>query len=402
MQNILFVDHDYLVLTELRTTLEPERTRWNMEFALDGEAAIELCRARAFDLVLADLWMPGMDGVTLLGFISDMQPAAARLLISHHSQAAAERAARAASVAYCVVPKPCKATELVPSIERILTLQDLFCTPALRATVGRIGGLPSLSTTYTALNAAVRDPEASIFRVARIIEQDIAMAAKVLQLVNSGFLGLQQKMNNLQTAVSYIGLETIKNLALATETFTLFKPDPSIPKSFLDNLQRSANRAATVAAALPIGIRDRDSAVVAALLHDVGELVLANSMPDHFTAAQARATKHKCPLFEAEEDLLGISHAELGAYLLGLWGIDHTIVEAVAHHHRPTRIPHSGLDTSAAVYLSTLLVAELDAHPTDLKGDQLRESDRQTLESLNLLTQFPAFREHAVHALNPR
>ncbi len=402
MRNILFVDHDSGVLADLSRALESERSRWNMEFVLDGEAAIEHCRARAFDLVLADLWMPGMDGVTLLGFISDMQPAAARLLISHHSQAAAERSARAASVAYCVLPKPCKPADLVPSIERILTLQDLFCIPALRATVGRIGGLPSLSTTYTALNAAVRDPDASIHRVARIIEQDVAMAAKVLQLVNSGFLGLQQKMNNLQTAVSYIGLEVIKNLALATETFTLFKPDPSIPKSFLDNLQRRANRAATIAAALPIASRDRDSAVVAALLHDVGELVLANSMPQEFTAAMSLAAERKCPIFEAEEDLLGITHAELGAYLLGLWGIDHAIVEAVAHHHRPTRIPHSGLDTSTAVYLATLLVAELDVHPTDLKGDLLTDADRETLESLNLLAQYPAFREQAVQALNPR
>jgi HD-like signal output (HDOD) protein len=75
------------------------------------------------------------------------------------------------------------------------------------------------------------------------------------------------------------------------------------------------------------------------------------------------AAERGCKLFEAEEELLGTSHAEIGAYLLGLWGLPNIAVEAIAHHHRPDRISHSGFDCTVAVYMADLLEEELEAHP---------------------------------------
>lgn len=107
----------------------------------------------------------------------------------------------------------------------------------------------------------------------------------------------------------------------------------------------------------------------------------------------------KCRQFEAEVELLGISHAEIGAYLLGLWGLNSVVVESIAHHHCPARIAHSELDVSAAVYLADLLVHELDAHPNDFQLEQLEEYDRASLSSLGLLEQFPVLREQARQCL---
>src|ERR1019366_4362047 len=114
---------------------------------------------------------------------------------------------------------PCNAAELQATIERVCTLQDILSTPEIRRVVGAVGELPSLSSTYTSLTQAVRNPNTSMTQVSDIIEQDVAMAAKVLQLVNSAFYGLAQNVTSLQSAVSYLGMETIKNLALASETF---------------------------------------------------------------------------------------------------------------------------------------------------------------------------------------
>ena len=261
------------------------------------------------------------------------------------------------------------------------------------AGVGAIGQLPSLSITYTSLTQAVRDPGASVDKVAEIIEQDVGMSAKVLQLVNSAFFGLAQRVTTLQGAVEYLGMETIKNLALASEAFRVFMPHQRIPLSECEAIQRHAHRAAAIAAALPLEPKNRDATVVAALLHDVGSLVLAGTMPDAFCDARTLAAERGCKVFEAEEELLGTSHAEIGAYLLGLWGLPNLAVEAIAHHHRPSRIPHSGFDCTVAVYLADLLDEELEAHPLDTTGAEIGKHDRENLETLGILPRYAEFRK---------
>jgi HD-like signal output (HDOD) protein len=191
-------------------------------------------------------------------------------------------------------------------------------------------------------------------------------------------------------------METIKNLALASEAFRVFMPHPRIPLSECEAIQRHAHRAAAIAAVLPLEQQNRDATVVAALLHDVGSLVLAGTMPDAFCDARTLAAERGCKVFEAEEELLGTSHAEIGAYLLGLWGLPNLAVEAIAHHHRPSRIPHSGFDCTVAVYLADLLDEELEAHPLDTTRVDIGKIDRENLETLGLQSQYSEFRERAM------
>ncbi|MDR3752957.1 MAG: response regulator [Terracidiphilus sp.] len=396
MKRILFVDDESRVLDGLRRMLYAERKRWEIEFALGGEAALQACEVEAFDVVVSDMRMPGMDGATLLGHIRDRYPSSARVILSGYAEPTLST--RAVSVAHRFLAKPCNASELQSIIDRLCALQDLLCAPELRRIVGTIGQLPSLSNTYTSLTQAVRDPDASVDKVADIIEQDVAMAAKVLQLVNSAFFGLARRVTTLQTAVGYLGMETIKNLALASEAFRVFVPHPRVPLSAFEAVQLHAHRSAAIVAVLPMEPAIRDATVVAALLHDVGNLVLGSALPDVFCNARTMAAERGCEVFEAEEELLGTSHAEIGAYLLGLWGLPNIAVEAIAHHHRPDRIPHSGFDCSVAVYMADLLDEELEAHPQDETGHEIAEPIRKCLEALDVLPRFAEFRELALQA----
>jgi HD-like signal output (HDOD) protein len=398
MKRILFVDDESNILDGIRRMLHADRKRWEMEFAVGGEAALKACEAGSFDVVVSDMRMPGMDGASLLTIIRDRFPSTARIVLSGYSEMAL--ATRTVHVAHRFLGKPCNQSELQSTIERVCALQDLMCTPEIRTIVGSIGELPSLSQTYGFLTQAVKDPNTSISQVAEIIAKDIAMTAKVLQLVNGAFFGLAQKVTTLQSAVSYLGMETIKNLALASETFRVFAPDSRVPQAIVESIQLHARRSAAIARAIPADPKIRDINVVAALLHDIGQLILASKMPDKFCAVLARAEERKCEVFEAEEELLGTSHAEIGAYLLGLWGIPNLAVEAIAHHHRPTRIPHSGLDSSIIVYVADLLENELGSHPKGPGVTELRESDRAALETLGILDRFAEFREIAVEARN--
>jgi HD-like signal output (HDOD) protein/CheY-like chemotaxis protein len=398
VKRILFVDDESNILDGIRRLLHGDRKRWDMQFAIGGEAALRACEAGRFDVVISDMRMPGMDGATLLGHVRDRYPSTARLILSGYAEV--KLATRAVAVAYRVLSKPCSGPELQATIERVCTLQDVLGTPELRRIIGTIGELPSLSRTYAALAHAVNDPSASVASVAEIIEQDVAMSAKMLQLVNSGFFGLAQKVTSLQSAVAYLGMNSIQNLALASDTFRVFVPDARIPKNFCETMQRNSRRVALIARTLPLDKQVREVTVMAALLHDVGMLVLASKMPDEFCAVLSLMQERGCVQFQAEEQLLGISHAEIGSYLLGLWGINNLAVEAIAHHHHPTRIPHSGFDCSAALFVAILLSHELDAHPNDLDGTELSESDRACLETLGVLHQLPAFRARALECLN--
>ncbi len=335
---------------------------------------------------------------TLLGHLRERFPDTARLIFSGHSEAA--MAARAATVAYRSLTKPCTGADLVATIERVCVLRDVFCTPQLRRVIGTIGELPSLSSTYTALARAIQDPNTSIGIVARIVEKDVAMTAKVLQLVNSSFFGLTQPITTLQNAVNYLGMGTMKNLALASDTFRVFQPNARIPRSFFENLQAHAHRTAVIAGALPLEPRMRDVGVVSALLHDIGGLVLASRLPEQVFAVAALMKERRVGRCEAEEEILGTSHAEIGAYLLGLWGINTVTVEAVAHHHHPLRIAHASLDTSTAVYVADLLEHELEVHREDTACPAVAEADRNCLETLGVLEELPRYRELARVALH--
>ena len=198
-----------------------------------------------------------------------------------------------------------------------------------------------------------------------------------------------------------LGLATIKNLVLATEAFRVYIPHTSVPSDAYESVQRHSRISALIVRALPVPSDLRDISVIAALLHDIGRLFLASAMPEEFCAIHAQNSKHDSELFEVEEQRLGSSHAEIGAYLLGLWGIPFPAVEAIAHHHRPTRLTRSSignfqkLDVVDAVYCADLLAHELELHPDDDQGNELRDHDRMCLEERGLLTLYPAFREAA-------
>jgi HD-like signal output (HDOD) protein len=398
MKRILFVDDESRILDGIQRMLYADRKRWEINVALGGPAALKACEEGSFDVVVSDMRMPGMDGATLLGHIRDLYPGTARIILSGYSEDALAR--RAVPVAHRFLAKPCSAAELQSTIERVCSLQDVLSTPEIRRVVGTVGELPSLSSTYARLTEAVTDPDVSIHQVAEIIEQDVAMSAKVLQLVNSAFFGLAQKVTTLQNAASYLGIETIKNLALASEAFRILTLDERIPQSTCESMQKHAHLVASIAGALPVDPKNRDVTVVAALLHDIGSLFLASSMPDRFCSVHALATERKCKIFEAEEELLGTSHAEIGAYLLGLWGIPNLTVEAIAHHHHPTRIPNSSFDCAVVVYVADLLAHELETHPEGAKGLEIQEPDRACLETLGILPKFAEFRQLAMQSNN--
>ena len=377
MTRILFVDDQQQVLDSLRDALRPQRHEWEMLFAASGaDALAELDRAPC-DVVVSDMRMPGMDGATLLGDVAAAPtPTAIRIVLSGSTER--EVVMRAAAVAHRFLAKPCDVDELVRVVAR-------SCASARgrrrRARPAISRSRPAACRRRLACTASSRRcwptaaPRAG--DAAAIVAQDLAMSAKVLQVVNSAFFGLRRQITDVGQAAVLLGLGTLRALVLSSHAFEKFQPSPPIEGFDLDALQRHCSQVARVARELvPIG-QQRDDAFVAALLHDVGLLVLATQERDYLAMVLERARCEHRPLFEIEQEERGVTHAEVGGQLLGLWGLPDGIVEAVAYHHHPQTVPQPQLDAVAAVAIANALVHECDEDSRARRVDARRAVRRR-------------------------
>ena len=358
MKTILFVDDEPNVLKGLQRMLFPLRREYQMAFVSSGQQALDTLAKGHFDVVVSDMRMPGMDGAQLLAEVKKRHPDTLRFVLTGQSDD--ETVFRSVRDAHQFLSKPCKPKLLKECVDRAVALRDLLASDALKGVIAQIGSLPPMPQTYEALCKELESPEGSIANVGLILEEDVAMTAKVLQLVNSAFFSLRQRATTAAQAASLLGFETIKALVLTTSLFSSAE-EKGLPNGYsVDRLwQHSMNvgRTARAIGAKEEGSREFCSACyTAGLLHDSGQLVLASSCPQDFLHALDFAEVNEASLPEAEKEVFGCSHAEVGAYLLGIWGLPSEIVEAVAYHHRPGALPGRELSPLAVVHVADSLV----------------------------------------------
>jgi HD-like signal output (HDOD) protein/CheY-like chemotaxis protein len=356
-QRILFVDDEPSVLGALESILRKERHRWDVVVALGGvEALLELERAPV-DVIVSDMRMPGMDGAELLSRVKALYPRTARLVLSGHADQAA--LLRTLCVAHQFLSKPREAIVLRAAIQRTIDLQQKLNDEGNRTLVGSLGGLPSASRLYADLERAAADPKSDATEIARIIRRDPAMTIKILQLVNSAFFRQSSGVVSVERAVAFLGLELIRGLALTAQIFSGID-QRSLKGLSLDAFQVESVRAARLAKRFA-SPEHADEAFTAALVHDIGKVVLALGAPDKFADAVRQAKESGRPLHVVEREVLGSNHAEVGAYLLGAWGLPFSIVESVAYHDEPRGVAEGPCEVVAVVHAVDALMAELDA-----------------------------------------
>ncbi len=331
-----------------------------MAFVAGSEAALAMLEATPFDVIVTDPRLAGVKKTSLLNFVKDRFPGVVRIGLLDQGDAALQEA----PIAHQFLTKPCEPSELRVAVERSCKLRDLLNDEFISRAVGSMSDLPSLPKVYEELTSALRNPNISLNKIAKIVEQDVGISAKLLQLANSALFGTVRDMNTVHMAVSYMGLDVIQHMVLSLEVFRSFEGLGKIEGFSLEATQEHAQLTAKITARLLPAKYMADTAIVAALLHDVGKLVLVSKMPGRFKRCLETSREQNRPLYQVEEELGGITHAEIGAYLLGLWGLPYSVAEAVAHHHKPTRVPHQNFDAVGAVYVANLLA---HAHAPEAK-----------------------------------
>lgn len=356
-KSILFVDDEPNLIQGLKRMLRNMRNEWEMFFVEGGEEALTLLSENQIDVIVTDIRMPGMDGATLLGKVIKQYPHMIRIILSGHSDR--EMILRSTKFTHQFLAKPCDAETLKNTIERACRLRDILKNESLLKIVAGLKKLPSSLSLYNKIIEEVQSPNVSLKKIGNIIATDVSMTARVLQLVNSAFFGLPQKIVNPQHAVALLGLDLLKALVLNIELFSAFDKEQDFNNLFLEKLWKHSMRVGDLAKRITWSESTNkgilEEAFIGGMLHDIGKLLLLE-IPDCHEKIKEIVLKNNYSDLEAEYQLLGTSHAEVGAYLLGLWGIPDNIIEAVAFHHRPSDLLENKFTSLTAIHIANALL----------------------------------------------
>jgi putative nucleotidyltransferase with HDIG domain len=360
-KRILFVDDEPLVLKGLQRTLRKMRNEWDIAFATSAAQALAILDDHPMDVIISDMKMPEMDGSQLLAEVKKRHPQIVRLILSGHVEQ--ETTIQSVQYAHQCLSKPCDVTLLKQTLAKLFSLRDILSDNAIKKIVSQIESLPSLPTIYTEIMAEMQSDDPSINNVGAIIGRDVSMTAKILQVVNSVFFGLPQKISNPGQAVMLLGLEAIKSLVLSVKVFSEF----SQRKYSWFNIDAIFNHSIAVSTHAKTIVKCEQMhqdlinySLMAGLLHDLGKLILATNFKDTYRQVLAEFNNSDSQLWELEYATFGTSHAEIGAYLMGLWNLENPIIEAIAFHHCPSKSVSSNLGLLTAVHVADALDREED------------------------------------------
>jgi len=362
---ILLVGDEASLPAELGEFIADLGEDWQTLVAHDGHTAMSTIAAGPIDAVIVSPGLPDLDATTLLGQVRTLRPETIRIALIEAQQGNRPPPARLIGVAHRFLPLPLAPEVLLEALTSLEELRDLLDSPVLRDSIGRIEKLPSPPHLYLSLTQALEhDDDTDSADVVRLVAADPAIAAKVLQLSNSAFYSSGRTISDLRTAVTRLGLSTLRDLVLASEVFSA----PVLSGAERNALQQRALMASRLASRL-LPASSAELGSTAALLADIGLL-----LPGVRNERAALAG-------DAEQDARP-GHTAAGAWLLGLWGLPMPIIEAVAFHLQPQRSTTRSFWVTGAVHVALALV----------NGDPV---DEAYLQRAGVLGKLPQWREYA-------
>jgi putative nucleotidyltransferase with HDIG domain len=391
VKRVLFVDDEPNILQGLRRMLRPMRDEWQMDFAGSGREALDILSRDPADVVVTDMRMPEMDGATLLEHIVERHPRIVRIVLSGHAER--DSLMRATALAHQYLGKPCDPDVLREKIAQAFALGTLLSDSRLNEVASRLTMLPALSGAYRDVLAELQSDDPCCARLAAMIERDLSMTAKLLQLANSSFFGQGARVCTCSDAVKLLGMDTVRGLVLSMQVFLRLEQDAHAYD--VGALTRHSARVSRCAQAIA---REEGApapvlaeAATAGLLHDIGKLVLADALGAEYTATLRQRFGGAEAVWLIERDTFSASHAEVGAYLLGLWGLPQAVIAATAWHHRPSESTQQGFTVLTAVHAANVIAHRIERERNPDRP--VEPPDGAYLDALGLSARLPAWQQ---------
>ena len=228
------------------------------------------------------------------------------------------------------------------------------------AIVKSIKKLPPFPTVAKKALKILDDPDASVDKLISIIEYDQAITANVLKLCNSAFYGLMRRVRSLRGGLVMLGNAELKNIILASTTVKFFQQENIGYDVTRGGLWEHAVASAIIARLISerVGESEDPSLFTAALLHDIGKVVLDTFVDRYFEQIIALVNEGDHSFLEAESEMLGINHAEVGARITESWNFPKDIVRTIRLHHRLDKISDDDRITPI-VYLANIITLSM-------------------------------------------
>lgn len=349
---------------------------WEKFIAGNLDEAIALVEADPVDAIVVDVG-PDDSGVKLLNWASEHHPKIARVLMAELAEH--ESALRILRAPHQFLAKPVTPEVVVGTVESMLLFNRLIPNEVLLTLAARIKSLPPLPSLYFQILARLKSPDCSAESIAEVLAKDMGMTTRLLQVVNSGACGQSRRVTELVDVINLLGTEEIKSLVVGVR---LFESHERIKPLYFSISQIWRHSTAVAHAARAICRLETaneelaNDAYLAGLLHDLGKLVLQNNFEAQYNTVQRTAKATGRRLWEVEVDEFGVSHAEIGGYVMGRWGMPMSLIDAVSLHHQPGRSSGKDFSPLAAVHIANVLVHERD------KDEEVPELDSLLIESL--------------------
>jgi HD-like signal output (HDOD) protein len=346
---ILLLDENVTSLAQLRQEFSPLAAHWDIDYSDSAiEGVTRILDGPHYEVVVIDIGIESEDPVKILSAIAERFPNTIRFALTDKTDD--RRITRASSLAHQFVYRPCDFQTLRMQINRAIALREKLRACPLRHKLHEVSALPPLPSIYQELMREIHSRDPSVANIAQIMSRDVAMSAKVLQIVNSAAVGLRNEITNVSQAASLLGLQRISSMVLTVEVFNLVAPGDlpdCVSLQFLwDHSLKVAEFAKRICQCETQDVRSIEAAFTSGLLHDLGMLLVASKFPDELNRAFALARSQKISLHSAELEVMGAAHAEVGGYLLDLWGLPDAIVEAITFHDMPSHVPEREYETN--------------------------------------------------------
>ena len=202
--------------------------------------------------------------------------------------------------------------------------------------VGAVDDLPTIPIVATKVLQLLDNPDVSVEEVADLMLSDQVMTARVMKLINSPVYKPTQEITSLKRALVYLGLRHVRELALTTSVINAFDGTSGALElnAFWEHSFGVGMVSKTIAQ--KIGYQDLEKAYIAGIIHDLGEVFLSNFLREPFMDVLEYIKAHPVKLVDAEAELLGTTHCEIGLCMARKWNFPDAYCDVIAYHHSPT------------------------------------------------------------------
>jgi len=375
---ILFVDDEEILLQGLRRMMRSMRDEWDMAFLHSGWEALGYLEKNPVDVIVSDLRMSEMTGADLLTNVSRLYPDTVRIMLSGYAEDAGIY--KSVGPSHQFLAKPCDPKIIMETISRSLYLRAQLGSTDLRSHITGIQHIPILPDIYREFMEEIVKPSASNGTISAIIDRDLGLSSTILKLTNSAYFSLPTRITNIRHAVQFLGTEKIHSLAVGTPLFEAADFDENkLP--LLRRINNEARAIATIAKSIAnqeeLGEGKIEESFCAGFMSRLGHVLLLMQPDDCFEKYREMLLANPIERLELERDFFGAKPAEVGAYLLTLWGFSLGIVKAVLNHHNPAIMDKGNFDTTTVIHIASSLLNRSDncldkSHIVSLgKGDRL-------------------------------